>query len=473
MRSKITRLLIGLSMFIVVATLIYNLSDYNKSYQVAAFKWGPLSINDFNGDGIDEVIGTIGTAGLPIKYDLSNLGLKDLSVRDIRFADFNNDGLLDAISNVYSEPATPDGTYDKFIQLYWGVGGNKFELDTNFSKNKFTGFGETIVVADLNNNGLLDILIPQYKIAGSKNPYSRNLLLKNNGNKLFTEVAVDAGVTETLFSKQPEGGQALDINRDGFIDLYVGGSLLLNNGDFTFKDITKSVGLTGQLDEGAKFFDFDLDGDLDFIYNPAFYKPILFINKSLKFKGIKGDFFPNPGETFDSSFGLNLGDINHDGYEDLLLAGGKDSNGENLAPRLYVNKKGRSFKRQRLTTDGGGWSDLVSFGDLNNDGGIDLVVRYGGIKVFINDDLPDNYIKLTVLGNGHKNQHGRVVVAKLSRSKSKAMVIDGGSGYMSNQPYSLIIPNDDYREITFDIYCADKVIKFGAISGNIIKDCMQ
>jgi hypothetical protein len=138
-----------------------------------------------------------------------------------------------------------------------------------------------------------------------------------------------------------------------------------------------------------------------------------------------------------------------------------------------LNDNGQNFKRLDYPVYGNGWSDLVSFGDMNNDGAIDLITRHEGIKVYVNDDIPDNYIELTVLGNGYKNQHGRIVIAKYSETKSKAMVIDSGSGYMSNQPYELIVPNDTNRPVGFTIYCANKIVTFSANSGEITKDCMN
>ena len=52
------------------------------------------------------------------------------------------------------------------------------------------------------------------------------------------------------------------------------------------------------------------------------------------------------------------------------------------------------------------------------------------------------------------------------------MVIDGGSGYMSNQPYPLLIQNEGGQNVLFKIYCADRVIEFSASSGEFNKDCV-
>lgn len=435
--------------------------------------WGAMSVADFNDDSIYELLGTLGTSTTPTAYTEAQLGLGDLRLpgrayRDIRFADFNNDGYLDAIANVYSENNPYNPTYNSYVQLYWGQANGQFLIDSAFSANQYTGYGETIVVADLDNDGYVDILVPQYKIAGSTNLYSRNLLFKNNKDKTFTEVGVSAGIAATIPYVQPEGAQALDFNQDGLIDLYVSGGLFKNLGNFQFSDIGPSIGLPGVFEEGAKFFDYDLDGDLDFLINPGGARPRLFINTN----GRLTEKTPNPfpEEYFRSVYGIQTGDFNGDGYEDVMLAGGLAAGGGGLAPRLYLNLNG-TFARQPLISDGLGWSDLVSFADLNNDGALDLIVRYNVMGAFFNQNIPNNFIKVVVTSSGNKNQFGRIVKVTYPNGKVKAMVVDGGSGFMSNQPYPLLIPNDSGASLSVEISCFDKKINFTATSGTFVKDC--
>lgn len=434
--------------------------------------WGAMSVADFNGDSIYELLGTLGTSTTPTTYTAAQLGLGDLSLpgrayRDIRFADFNNDGYLDAIANVYSENNPYSPTYNSYVQLYWGQSNGQFLIDSAFSANQYTGYGETVVVADLDNDGYVDILVPQYKIAGSSNPYSRNLLFKNNKDKTFTELGISSGVSNPKVNLV-EGAQALDFDQDGYIDLYVGGSLFKNNKNWTFTDIGTQIGLPGLFEEGAKFFDYDLDGDLDFIINRGYEIPRLFINTNGRFS--QKTINPFPAEYYNSVYGIQTGDFNGDGYEDVLLAGGRASDGSGLAPRLYLNLNG-TFVRQPLIADDLGWSDLVSFADLNNDGALDILVRYNAMGAFFNQNIPNNFIKVVVTSAGNKNQFGRIVKVTYPSGKIKAMVVDGGSGYMSNQPYSLLIPNDSTATLSIEISCSNKKISFTATSGTFIKDC--
>ena len=410
---------------------------------------------------------------VPVEYKEELLGLEMLRdpgrvYRDIRFADFDNDGFLDAIANVYSEPDGIDPTYNSYLQLYWGDG-KQFVLDTAFASKKYTGFGETIVVADFDNDGYVDVLVPQYMMPNSDNPFSKNLFFKNNRDRTFTELGESAGVVNTLRAGAPEGAQGLDFDLDGLIDIYVGGSLLKNQGGFKFVDITESVGLPGSFDEGIKFFDYDLDGDLDFVIQHPKLGPRLFENASGIFSEAAPSIFPT--EYFSEAYSVNAGDVDGDRYDDILIGGGFAPDKTSYAPRFYFYRDGK-YVREKLIDDGLGWSDLVSFGDLNNDGAIDLVVRYGGIKVLINENSSKYFIRLTVTSSRHRNQFGRIVKAHFSDGKVKSMVIDGGSGYLSNQPYPLLIQNEGGQNVLFKIYCADRVIEFSASSGEFNKDCV-
>src|SRR5262249_48732935 len=125
----------------------------------------------------------------------------------------------------------------------------------------YRGRTETIVVADFNNDGAVDIFLPTYTyldnvhdLSGQPEVFStdgpppnvhnalQSYLLLNDGTGRFAEHAVTAGVSmHSLLSGlppdttdpdglQPEGAQAVDFNMDGVIDLYVGGHLFINMG---------------------------------------------------------------------------------------------------------------------------------------------------------------------------------------------------------------------------------------------------
>jgi len=127
-------------------------------------------------------------------------------------------------------------------------------------------------VGDFNNDGLPDVYF-----GATMGP---NKLYLNKGNFQFEDISVRAGITAPDGIKT--GVTVIDINGDGFLDIYQcrtgptpesrGNLLFINNGDLTFTDKADEYGLNPRCaSTHANFFDYDLDGDLDMylINHPA------------------------------------------------------------------------------------------------------------------------------------------------------------------------------------------------------------
>jgi hypothetical protein len=126
-------------------------------------------------------------------------------------------------------------------------------------------FGSGVAWFDYDNDGDPDLFF----VNGA--PGSANVLYRNDGNGRFTDVTAQAGVAMTDTRHGHKTGVAVgDVNRDGFVDIYVGAfganALFRNNGDGTFSDVTAAAGAAGGADEWTSsvgFFDYDRDGHLD------------------------------------------------------------------------------------------------------------------------------------------------------------------------------------------------------------------
>lgn len=202
--------------------------------------------------------------GLPTDLSGINVGI---------FADFDNDGYKDLFLGCYTGPsrlykniADPqDSTKRKFVDV------------TAESGIKPKGDGDFVTVAaagDYDRDGKLDLYVGRYLDARKNLPttlfYTRNgegnTLLHNDGNFHFTDVTKKAGINETGVTLGVAWG---DYDSDGYPDMYVvndfgRNTLLHNNGNGTFTDVSKE---TGTVDPGygmsSTFGDINNDGTLD------------------------------------------------------------------------------------------------------------------------------------------------------------------------------------------------------------------
>ena len=189
------------------------------------------NVGDFNEDGWLEPLGFLNNGD----GTFSNAPTSEINLilanypgrinRDARILDIDGDGHLDAVWNVYSDPSVETS----FTLLLYGDGTGSFSRVEEW--RDVDGYGETIVAADFDNDGLTDLFIPIYThVEGSDSNY----LFFNQGGGTFGEnVAQDWGVGLSFLpaSLRVEGAQAADVNFDGKIDLLVGSHMFINQGD--------------------------------------------------------------------------------------------------------------------------------------------------------------------------------------------------------------------------------------------------
>lgn len=279
--------------------------------------------------------------------------------------------------------------------------------------------GGGVAAGDFNNDGLIDLYF-------TGNMVGSHLYL-NKGNLEFEEIAKNAGVFAAGLWNT--GVTVADVNNDGYLDIYICRSaaeapskrknvLFINNGDLTFTEKADEYGIadTGYSTQ-ASFFDYDNDGDLDlYVLNHATQEFAGFsqITPSLK-KRTDPDFsdklYRNDGGRFTDvsqkagllgnvlGFGLGLAvsDINNDGWLDIYI-----SNDYNEQDYLYINNKDGSFLES--LSEYIGHTSLFSMGsdvgDVNNDGFTDIV----SLDMLPEDNYrqkmvsgPDNYEKFSKL----------------------------------------------------------------------------
>jgi len=253
----------------------------------------------------------------------SKLGLNTMALSGgIAVEDFDNDGFLDIVASSW-------GLSDQ-IRLFKNDGNGSFiEKTKEAGLTGLTG-GLNVQHADYNNDGFVDILVLRgaWLSAQGKIP---NSLLKNNGDGTFSDVTRAAGV----FSLNPtQTATWADFNLDGWLDLYIGNEssnshtsaceLFMSNGDGTFSNKINESGLssfTGMV-KGVTSGDLDNDGLPD-LYLSILGKPnVLLKNKGVDQTGVS--IFENQTASGTNlpivSFPTWIWDYNNDGFLDVFVA---------------------------------------------------------------------------------------------------------------------------------------------------------
>lgn len=281
--------------------------------------------------------------------------------------------------------------------------------------NIYNGGG--VGVGDFNNDGLQDIYFTGNVVS--------NKLYLNKGKLKFEDITKEAGVDGE--GKWCKGVSVVDINNDGWMDIYVSVSMakdpqklqnllyvnqgLDKNGVPVFKEMAKEYGLNDTTQSTvAAFFDYDNDGDLDMYlavnqimpgYNPSVFRPKI-TDGSFPSTGrlYRNDWDPvlkhpvfhdvtkQAGVTIEGyGHGVSIADFNNDGWKDIFVT--NDFNSNDL---LYINNHDGTFTDKastyfKHTSANGMGQDVI---DINNDGLPDV------IELDMNPE--DNYRKKMMLG---------------------------------------------------------------------------
>lgn len=416
--------------------------------------WGAMAVGDTSGDARPELLGMTTTDEGAISSGYATLGLQalftDRDFRDVRLADLNNDGLDDVVANVYGAGCT-------LIGIRRSGGGYDLSEPRRADGSCIGGHGETILIADFDSDGLLDMLLPAYE---------RFDLLQNQGNGTFVEVAEDLGITYPDYMPRVEGGAAVDINLDGAPDIVIANEVLINDGAGRFTPLPSPFGSERVPDEGMSIFDLDGDGFYDIVKNDPF-------------RGLRA-FWGNPDrQTFsdsgwlfggervlNTSFGLSVGYLSGNWLPDVVYAGGAPAG---LPPRLCVQDVPRQLNclDQVFEEHANEWQDLLMITDLDGDGSSELVARYGSLRSYsaaavaqattFRIDLRD--------AQAFRNQHGRSMRATCAVDDSLLGIrfVDGGNGYMAQGDYVVSFSSPWCPSIWLDVATTNGMRRFGPL----------
>jgi len=305
----------------------------------------------------------------------------------------------------------------------------KQDYNLNFINYPYIYNGGGVAIGDFNNDGFQDIYL-------TANQNSNKLYL-NKGNFEFEDITQSGHVDDV--GGWTTGVSVIDINNDGFLDIYVCKSasiknpvlrknkLFINQGNLTFKEEAKKWGIDNYgYSTQAYFFDFDKDGDLDMYlvnHRPDFPNARrierkettkYFYELSDQLYRNEGDFFVNVTEQaglINKTWGLSasIGDFNNDGWDDVYVCN------DYIQPDfLYLNNKDGTFTDDVLNT-----FKHISYNSMGSD--------YADIN---NDLLPDLLV-LDMSAEDHKRSKENM--ATMSTKGFELMVkMDYHYSYMAN-----------------------------------------
>ena len=381
----------------------------------------------------------------------------------IATGDIDNDGDTDVFLANYgrnqlflNELDAGDGGF-RDITAEAGIAGDDWSIAATF--------------ADIDADGLLDIYVANYLVFDVKDhrpcrlyssrrsyctpsnyPRAPDKLYRNLGGGVFEDISRTSGVDSRLGAGM--GVVAGDFDADGRVDFYVANDadenfLWLNRGGGRFEDDAPMAGAAvngngvAEASMGIVAADFDGDGDEDlFMTHDVKESNTLFVNDgSGWFEDRSNVLGVATGSMAYTGFGTGWIDVDNDGDLDLFAANGSvqivesQRNAGVVPPLRQFNQLWlRDGGRYRLV-DGGpafgvdGVSRGAAFGDLDNDGDIDILIanNHGRARLYRNDshrDEPRHWLGLDIKAGG-----STVVGARATLEGASAMrtVRTGGS----------------------------------------------
>jgi enediyne biosynthesis protein E4 len=434
---------------------------------------GGVGLFDYNNDGLLDIFFTNG-AEIP-SLQKTNPSFYNRLFRNNGDGTFTDVTETAGLAGIGYSMGVAAGDYDNdgFVDLYV-TGFNCNQLFHNNGDGTFTdvtlkagvsgiipGHGKPWSVAagwiDYNNDGLLDLFVVNYLDYSlstahtcetddivdycSPNEYrgTPNILYRNNGDGTFTDVSQRSHISQ--YVGKGMGVAFADYDGDGFTDIFVSNDtfpnfLLHNNGDGTFTDVALLAGVAYNENGktvagmGTDFRDIDNDGRPDIFHAAMFGDsfPLYRNQGNGQFEDVTDQTGLTAMTTHLTAWGTGMFDFDNDGNKDIFVAGSAilDNSMEvnhkpyRLPNGLYRNLGHMAFKD--VSAQAGASFSVpaahrgAAFGDLDNDGKVDIVVTIinGEPQLLMNRSLNHNHwiiLKLVGVADNRDGLGTRVKIA--------------------------------------------------------------
>ncbi len=389
----------------------------------------------------------------------------------VAVGDYNNDGFPDVYVTAVGQNRLFRNNKGRFVEVTAAAG-----------LGPRTGFSTSAMWLDYDRDGLLDLFVCNYvrwspetdvrcSLDGASKSYctpeayrgTTCWLFRNKGNGTFEDVTAKAGLFDP--SSKSLGVAMLDVDEDGWPDLFVANDtqpnkLYRNNRNGTFSESAVRLGVAFSEDGRARA---GMGVDVgDYLRNG---KPGIAVTNFDSemiglFEATGGGYADRARERGVGAasrdrlgFGCLFGDLNLDGYLDLIAVNGhiddtvrsvgrRPSHAQ--APHLFVNERGQRFR------DGAGEVGTafgspkigrgLALGDFDRDGDLDvLVTTNAGPAYLYRNDLGNGNRSVRFVLEGRKSNRDGIgaVVEVLDAIGRQRQMVRSGSSYLSASALAL------------------------------------
>jgi enediyne biosynthesis protein E4 len=340
---------------------------------------------------------------------LSTVGTSTAVHQGFALGDYDGDGDLDVyVSNDgYNHLLRNDGNMS-FTDVAKTAG-----VEGRYSWSVGSSWG------DYDGDGDLDLYVGNYIKRPSVFPTHRgfaNELYRNDGNGTFTEVTSSAGLTRagstpgttlvTAFTDFDDDGDLDLMDCNDFGNQVISNQLYQNDGTGNFTEVSKQYGANVRLYcMGIAVGDFDRDLDLDYYYTSIGRSAFLENRGASGFREVVANFdveiaqddcIPTQKR---ANWGTAFFDFDHDGWEDLFVAGGwlrahaSLRNAFKTQNKLFLNRgPNQTFLDVSQSAEVASTKKArgVVFGDYDDDGDVDIfVINILGKAQLLRNDSPN------------------------------------------------------------------------------------